>query len=189
MALRAFFTRDIQKDLTIILCGAILAFIIVRLDSFAAFFQEISRFMPLASFTAGIFFTSALTLAPASIVLAKLSIIGGSTSEIALWGGLGAALGDVVIFLFIRDRVAAHLKTAFRKAKIMKGFFSSFHLGFMKWLSPIIGAFIIASPLPDELGLALMGLSKMKLIVLIPIAFIMNTLGIWGLISFVRLIG
>jgi len=36
----------------------------------------------------------------------------------------------------------------------------------------------VISPLPDELGLAMMGLSKMKTSLFIPISFILNSLGI-----------
>ncbi|HEY4478659.1 MAG TPA: hypothetical protein VI775_02350, partial [Candidatus Paceibacterota bacterium] len=58
------------------------------------------------------------------------------------------------------------------------------HFGFLKWLSPLIGAFIIASPLPDELGVALLGMSKIRIAVLIPLSFTMNILGIYILIFF-----
>ena len=66
----------------------------------------------------------------------------------------------------------------------MRIFMRSMHFGFMKWLSPIIGALIIASPLPDEFGITLLGLSKLKIMVLLPIALVMNMLGIYLLVTF-----
>ena len=64
----------------------------------------------------------------------------------------------------------------------------SFHFGFLKWLSPIIGALIIASPLPDEFGIAFLGMSKVKTAVLMPISFFMNLIGIYALIAFFHLL-
>lgn len=140
----------------------------------------------LASFFAGIFFTSAFTLAPASIALvhiAENSPIGG----VALWGGLGAMCGDLILFFFIRDRFAEDLMKAMRPSTI-KHVLRSLHFGFLKWLSPLLGALIIASPLPDEFGITLLGMSKVRLVVLIPVAFVMNVLGIYLLIQFSYLI-
>ena len=42
----------------------------------------------------------------------------------------------------------------------------------------MLGALIIASPLPDELGLAMMGVARIKLRVLIPISLVLNFAGI-----------
>ena len=54
-----------------------------------------------------------------------------------------------------------------------------------RWLIPFIGALIVASPLPDELGLTMMGLSKMKTSLFIPLSFLLNFFGIMtvGLIA------
>ncbi|MBI5126349.1 MAG: hypothetical protein HZA80_01120 [Candidatus Taylorbacteria bacterium] len=182
------FTKDLQHDVIIIVTGIILAFLVVRWPVFGATLQILQPFYPFAAFLAGIFFTSAFTLAPSAIVLAKIAETAPGL-QIALWGGLGAMVGDMVIFLFIRDRFAVHLSKAFKRSQLVRVFIKTFHFGFMKWLSPVLGALIIASPLPDEFGLALMGLSRVKLIVLMPIAFVMNVLGIIGLISFAHLWG
>ena len=48
----------------------------------------------------------------------------------------------------------------------------------MRWFLMGVGALIIALPLPDEIGLVMMGLSRMKARHLIPISFVLNSLGI-----------
>ena len=96
------------------------------------------------SFAVGIFFTSAFTLAPAAIFLGELSQ-SISPWVVATFGALGAMCGDLILFLFIRDRLAED---------------------------------IIASPLPDEFGVSLLGLSRVKVAILLPVAFVMNFLGI-----------
>ena len=52
----------------------------------------------------------------------------------------------------------------------------------------MLGAAIIASPLPDEIGLSLMGMSKTRVAVLIPVSFAMNALGICLLAQFASLL-
>src|SRR4029078_3572505 len=59
----------------------------------------------LASFVAGMFFTSIATTAPAVVVLGGLSLA-VNPLLVALTGGAGAVLGDFVLFSFVRDRIA-----------------------------------------------------------------------------------
>lgn len=128
------------------------------------------------SFIAGLFFTSVFTVAPVAVFLAGLSETTPALI-VAFFGALGAMCGDLLLFLFIRDRLARDITALFRKRAVRR-FLNSFHVGFWKWLAPLLGALIIASPLPDEFGLSLLGLSRTRLAVLLPLAFVMNFLGI-----------
>jgi hypothetical protein len=91
-------------------------------------------------------------------------------------------LGDLLLFLFIRDVFAEDMEGVFSFRKLSRHIARS-QFAFLKVVTPIIGALIIASPLPDEIGLALLGISRTRTIVLLPIAFIMNFLGILALAS------
>lgn len=177
--------HDLLKDLFFIFLGVFIAIALSWsgfLDNFIAFLGD----GILASFVAGIFFTSAFTIAPASIAFAHLAET-VPVSTLAIWGALGALCGDLILFFFIRDRFAEDLKRSL-KPSFVKHIAHSFHFGFLKWLSPVIGAMIIASPLPDELGLTLMGLSKTRLALLVPISFIMNLAGIYLLVWFASVV-
>lgn len=170
------------RDVVMIAIGIITAILLSKLgviDSILSIFRD---YYIVASFISGMFFTSIFTLAPASIALVHISET-APTVGVFFWGGLGAMFGDLILFLFIRDRFADDLKKVFRPSST-KFILKSLHFGFMRWLSPVIGAIIIASPLPDEFGITLLGMSKMKVIVLMPIAFVMNMLGIYLLIEF-----
>ncbi len=167
---------ELVKDFGYILIGIFLAVIAVHTGVLDAFVRSLGN-DALASFVSGIFFTSIFTLAPASVALAHISLT-APIHEVALWGGLGAMLGDLLIFLFIRDKFTRDL-TAAMKPSFARHIVNSFHTGFMKWLGPLLGAAIIASPLPDELGLALMGLSRTRILVLMPVTFVMNVIGIY----------
>jgi len=55
---------------------------------------------------------------------------------------------------------------------------SVFHLKLFSWIVPLAGAIILASPLPDEIGIAMMGFSHIKPSIFIPLSFFLNFLGI-----------
>ncbi len=70
-------------------------------------------------------------------------------------------VGDYFIFQFMKDRVFAELMPLASKLQTprMKVLFKS---PYFAWILPVVGAFVIASPLPDEVGVSMMGLSKVK---------------------------
>lgn len=174
------------NDIVFIAIGIAIAILLSKLGFIDSFVYAVRDYYALASFIAGIFFTSAFTLAPSSVALAGIAEH-APIPGVALWGGLGAMCGDLVLFLFIRDRFYDDLLKAVRP-KTVKHILHSLHFGFLRWLSPLIGAFVIASPLPDELGVAILGMSKVKTVVLMPLSFIMNTIGIYAFVSFASFI-
>jgi hypothetical protein len=177
--------RELYKDLLYIFIGIVIALVLSKTGIIDVVYSVLGSNI-LASFIAGIFFTSAFTIAPASVFLVHVAQT-LPINTVAIWGALGAVVGDLILFIFIRDKFADDLIKSM-KPNMVKHFFHSLHLGFMKWLSPIVGALIIASPLPDEFALTLMGLSKVRLAVLIPISFIMNMLGIYFIVWFSHII-
>ena len=152
----------------------------------------LAQIMPyIGIFIAGMFFTSAFTTAPAIVILGEFSKH-NNLMAVAVIGGLGAAIGDFILFKFVKDRVADDFKYLFHIKKkgrhVVKSkdidclgnrLKSIFHTKLFHWFAPFIGALIIASPLPDELGIAILGLSRMKDSVFIPVSFIFNSIGIF----------
>jgi hypothetical protein len=131
----------------------------------------------LGSFVAGLFFTSIFTTAPSVVALGEISQM-QSIIQVAFVGAAGAMLGDLLIFQFIRDKLSEHLM------ELMKGEIAGakrkfrHHLKFFRWLTFFVGGLIIASPLPDELGVGLLGLSKMNTVWFAPLSFLFNFIGI-----------
>lgn len=178
-------TQSLIRDILIIILSIIVAILMVRIGVLQNLLSVTQELALIGSFLTGIFFTSAFTIAPASIMLSELAKI-HSPLVVALSGAAGAMVGDLIIFLFIKDRVADDIDYLLRKIKL-KRILSILHLGFLRVFAPLIGALIIASPLPDELGIALMGITKMRTYILIPIAFVMNFLGILGIVAISQL--
>ncbi len=176
----------IFRDVAMVGIGIVIAIILSKIGIIDYIIYLFKDYYAVTAFLAGLFFTSIFTLAPASITLIHLSQ-GSPILGVVLWGSLGAACGDMILLFFIKDRFVVDFKKYFRPHHI-KYFMKSMHFGFMRWLSPIIGALLIASPLPDEFGITLLGMSKIKTIILIPITFFMNILGIYLLIQFSHLL-
>lgn len=168
--------RLLLNDLLALALSVIAAIALVQSGIVHTVLERTVQYALVGSFLAGICFASLFTIAPAVAVLIEI----GQTQNpalIACIGGAGAVIGDLIIFRFMRDRVSLHLAVILHKTK--SPFFKSIirHRAF-KWVLPLIGAVIIASPFPDELGLALMGLSHIKVRTFIPLSFGLNAAGI-----------
>ncbi len=135
-----------------------------------------SGFLPVEAFIAGFFFTSLLTLAPATVAFVEMAQV-APLVQMAAWGAAGAVVGDVVLFLVVRDYISEDLMRLLRGSWGRKTR-ALFRTPLLSWAVPVMGAIAIASPLPDEVGIAMLGLSKTDLRFLIPVSYLMNFLGI-----------
>ncbi|MFH1840977.1 MAG: hypothetical protein ABH807_02375 [Candidatus Shapirobacteria bacterium] len=114
----------------------------------------------LAAPVAGIMFTSTFTVASGMLVLLTLA---KTLSPIALilLGVIGAVAGDWLIFRFVRHQAAGEVAPIFKELEKETHLHRIMHTRYFAWTLPVIGAFIIVSPLPDELGVSLLGMSQM----------------------------
>lgn len=140
----------------------------------------------LGAFIVGIFFVSTFTVAPATVVLFYLAKA-LTPIEVALFAGLGSVLGDYIIFRFLKDRVFEEIAPVIKR---LGGFRLSHLLAtpYFAWLAPVFGAIIIASPFPDEIGITLLGISKLKNWQFLILSFVLNSLGIFAIILLARVI-
>ena len=164
-----------MKDSAFLVLSVLLAIAIAELDLVEKFLTISGNIRIIGSFVAGLFFTSAFTTSPAIVLLGEISQI-EPIFIVALVGAVGAVCGDLLIFSLFKNHVANDLNNILRLKKIHSR--GLFHKSIFRWLSVLIGGLIIASPLPDELGIAIMGCSKLKLKVFIPVSFAGNFVGI-----------
>jgi len=169
---------NLWRDLVIIALGILITLLLVRMGALGHILAATEEQAYIGSFISGIFFTSVFTLAPASIALGVLSHY-EPAYIVAIWGALGAMMGDLLLFLFIRD-VFADDVDGISAVRRWKRIIARPHFGLMRILIPVFGALVIASPLPDEIGLAILGFSKTKTFYMFPITFAMNFLGIYA---------
>lgn len=172
-----------MKDFLIVVLSVLIAIILLKTGLVKNLLFAAQEFKFLGSFVAGLFFTSLFTVAPATVILGQISQT-TSLYMVAVLGGLGALAGDWIIFYFVRDKLSEKIFHILDHSG-MKRIQAAFRLKFFRWFFALAGAIIIASPLPDEIGLTMMGLSKTKTFLFIPLSFLFNSAGIFiiGLVS------
>ena len=133
----------------------------------------------LSSFTLGALYTYGFTAALSTGALLTIA----NQQNIYITGviaGLGALMGDLLIFKFVRGTFNEELNEL-RKTRLIKKIrkFLKMHTTLNKAV-PLIAYVIIASPLPAEIGVSLAAMHKDTSTKLFSIlSFILNTIGIF----------
>jgi hypothetical protein len=169
--------QNIAHDIAIIALSVVLAAVLANSDAvqnFLGISREMGHF---GSFVAGMFFTSIFTTAPAIVALGEISTHQGVV-ETALYAALGAVIADMLIFRFVKTHVTNHLSELLKHQTGRRRFAHILKFRFFRYLTFFIGGLIIASPLPDELGIALLGMSKMREVYFVPLSFAFNFAGV-----------
>lgn len=116
----------------------------------------------LGAFGAGVFYTSGLTTPFAMLIIADLMKMNDPLA-VALAAAFGAAIMDFVLFKLLKKELEMRVKKMMRY--IQK------KLAWLNGAAPVIGFFVFGSPLPDELGLALMEFTNVDALKLAVIVF------------------
>jgi len=142
---------------------------------FRDFFFSIGYF---GTFISGMMFSYGFTAAPATalfLLLAKHQNI----LLAGFIGGLGALTADLLIFKFIKSSFQDEIKEI-EHEKIILWIENKIPKVIRHYLVPVIAGFIIASPLPDEIGVALLAASaKISTRIFSVISYVLNTAGIF----------
>lgn len=165
------------QDMAIVVLSLIIAVILVKTNVLIKILTSTQELEWLGSFIAGMFFTSVFTTAPAIVTLGEIARA-NSILPTAIFGAMGAVVGDLIIFQFVRDRFSEHLMEIIKHQGAGKRIKLLLKLKFFRWLTFLAGGLIIASPFPDELGISLLGFSKMRTSWFIPLSFAFNFIGI-----------
>ena len=160
------------------------AFIFYELGIFHTTLHALNTYGYVGAFLGGVMFTSVFTAAPAAVILFTLS----ETLPIvplALVAGIGAVVGDIILLRLLAKGIDGTIALFPKDSAITKVVKVLRHTKYRFFLT-LIGALVIASPLPDELGLAMMGISQVNPLVATIITFILNTIGILLLLKLFR---
>lgn len=147
--------------------------------------ESVSPIKYAAEFLSGVFYTSFLTI---PIALAMFLVLAPDQNPIllALVAGSGSAIMDFLLVKLIRNNSRdIYYLTKHLKLYLIKKFLKVLKIDF---IIPLLGALIIASPLPDELGLFLLGSSELKYYQIIILTFILNTAGILLIVAPINLL-
>lgn len=174
---RDSFLRSHSFQIALLFLGVAIAVALGRSDLVQSIANSGTTGMVAATFIFGAMYSSMLTVAPATVGLFELAAAGVPIWMLALIGGFGATLTDITLFQIIKlgfiDEVIAHLK------RHAEGSLSHlFQIPLVKTLVVIVGAVSIATPIPDEIGLAMMGIGQARWSLVAAMGFVFNTLGI-----------
>lgn len=167
----------ILQDVAIIVMSVLIAILLLRTNVLMNLLIAAGGAGIWGAFVAGMFFTSIFTTAPAMVALGEVSLLQGIFYT-AFFGALGSVLGDLIIFRFVRDRFSAHIAEILSHQSIWRRFHLLFRGRFFKWITFLVGGLILASPLPDELGITVLGFSKIRVKYFATVSFVFNFLGI-----------
>lgn len=169
------------KNLTLVFLSIVITLILSRFNFINDYLYQIKDLPFLGSFLAGALYVSATSAAFGILLLSDLAKE-TSALEIALFAGLGGAVADFAIFRFIKQNLISEISPIYDKlgGQHIANFI---YQKYMRWTLPIIGAIIIASPLPDEIGIGLMGLSKIKNYQFALLCLVLDVIGVYLLVS------
>jgi len=176
-----------HSNLLFLLGGLLFALILSRLPFFGTLVKEVEKFGYLGAVFSGFLFTSTFTVATGGLLLANFAKV-LDPFWLILCSVSGALIGDMLIFLFVKDKVSEDITPVYEHFLAKNHLKKLIHTKYFSWTLPVVGALIIASPFPDELGISLMGLSAMSLQKFLLVSFFSHSFGMFLLVSAVTVI-
>ena len=169
-----------HKNLIFLILGIILTYF------FRGLLEGLGSLGYLGALIGGALFASTFTVATGGLILLTLAKT-MPPPFLIIFGALGAVAMDFLIFHFVKDEVVSEITPVYDKItgshlkKIL-------HTKYFAWTLPVLGALFIASPLPDELGISLLGFEQMKTGKFILISLVSHAAGMSLLILGARLV-
>jgi hypothetical protein len=173
--------RGILVDFFIIDLAIIFTLILVSTDLEKKILSNFQGFEFVSYFLSGVFAVNFITALPALTFQSKIVTtenILAMTSFIVV----GNVTGDYLIFHFFRFRVLEHITRLLKKSTKAMSILKSRN-NILKVIMIVAGASVLISPLPDEVGIILMGISRIKPIYFILISLVLNLIGTYIFLS------
>lgn len=164
--------------------GIVLAVILFWSESIRESIEQLGSLRYIGALLAGLFYSTSFGAASATVAFFEIGKH-GNLPILAMIGGAGSLLYDYIIHRFAGDRFTHLLSRLFHKN--LEDLFNQRH--FIARLITLLGIVILASPLPDEIGASLLGLSRMRQMTFLFLSFVLNTVGIYIILLIGRSIG
>ena len=181
------------KNLFLFFLSLVVAYFMLKNEESFSFLKSLNHLGYFSALIAGMLFTSSFTVAPATVLIYTL----GSAFNpftIAFIGAFGSLLADYLIFKFVKYKLIDEIKLLHEEVKnflepvtkpmIPKDLKLRLWLwqravnSRLRWLIPVMAGLIIASPLPDEFGVALLGAAKYETKRFAVLSYFLNFTGI-----------
>lgn len=149
-----------HKNLIFSFVGLVFAVILSQNQSFQQFIIGLGNYGYIGAFFAGMMFVSTFTIATAALILFTLAKT-LTPIELIIIAALGAAMGDLLILRFVREDIIKEVGPIYEQI-VGSHLKKILHTKYFAWTLPVIGTLVFISPLPDELGISLMGISEIQ---------------------------
>ena len=170
------------RNLIAVLISIYAILVLTEMAWFQSFLTAVKGLGYAGIFLGGMLFASSFTVTTGLVIL---TMFAHSTPLLllAFVAGIGAALADLTMFELVKSGVADELRDLFTLIiRRLKPHRLKDHRARI-WVLPVIGVLIIASPLPDELGVGMLGFSKIPVLLFILMTFTLNAIGILSLVA------
>lgn len=165
-----------RTNWALVIISVLIAYGLFLLPAFKDFILNLGEWSYFGVFLSGILFVFTFTVATAVVAFHTFGEI-MLPWTIGLIAGLGAVVGDYLIFMFVRKHIQERTQ---RLAKDLEKYtwFKIAKNKYFEWLLPLVGIIIVALPFPDEVGMVLLGISKIKPYQFIILAFVLHSITI-----------
>lgn len=168
-----------HKNIILLMLSIFVAYVIVTREGIVPFVSSFGNLGYIGAFGAGILFSYGFTTVPAA---STLFILAKSLSPflLASIAAVGAMLGDLLIFRFVRDRLAPEIKHIISNdlhlqipstRKIMMS-------SKLRKIIPALAGLIMSVPLPGEFAMILLGAVRYDTKRVLILSFAFNFVGI-----------
>lgn len=164
------------KNTTLLIMSIVMVIAYIDSPAVRTVVDAVTQLGYFGAFVAGIFFVLTFTAVPAGIILFSFAET-HNPFMVAIMGGIGGMMGDYLILRLFREYIFDELAILFKNAQ-WRRIKKLFRTPYFAWILPIIGASLIIAPGPDEPGIALMGLSRMKTWQFMLLTLVLDTIGI-----------
>lgn len=138
------------------------------------------EFIP--KFLAGIFSVNFITALPAYTFLLKV-VTEQNFWTVVFMTSIGSVVGDTMIFSFLKFRLLESLLKSFKKNRHVVSLLRTKNK-ILRGLLILVGFGVMASPLPDEVAVLLISLSRINHKYFIIISLVLNFIGAYLLFSY-----
>lgn len=166
------------KSLSLFLGGIILAIIISKIPVVQNFLISLHGLGYLGALIGGMFYVYSFTVGFGVMILTILSR-NLPTFPLVIIAGLGAVLGDSLVFKLTKDTFKDEIKDLYKRIDKKQTLKKAVYSRKLKWLLLVLGLFVIGSPFPNEFGVMLLGISNIKKSHFRLLSFFLNSTGIY----------
>ncbi len=132
---------------------------------------------PVGAVFAGMLFVSSFTIVIGTFFIATLADA-MPLWQLVLLAAIGSSIVDITLFHLVRHTVFEEMKPLMRKWR-RRHFMRILHSKYVSWTVPVLGALVIISPLPDEIGVSMMGISNIDTRRFALLSFVLNCIGVF----------